>query len=417
MNYFVLTQNSTPIFKWVVKALGLILNVLYEIFAAIGIENVGLCIIVFTLVVKLIMLPLTVKQQKYMKLTAVMNPEIQAIQNKYKNKKDQQSQYAMQQETQALYEKYGASPMGSCLPLLIQFPILIALYRVIMNIAAYVPKIKAYYTSIIEALDISYLQNHEAFSDISGIADVSSIKDLSDTQINSIIDILSGATRGTSFDWSDLLARFPDVSTLYEKVTQINSIGFGIDLSQSPSALFGAGIVIVLAIPALAGLSQWFSAYVSNKISQASTAKNSDNPMNQSMKMMTVMMPLMSVFLCWTLPTGLGLYWILTAVFQVVQTILINKHFNKVDIQDIINENLKKQEKKKKKKGIYAEQVKNQANINTRSISQKANISSSSANEKNTDSHNNSGQTTKASPGGIGAKANMVKDYNLKNKK
>ena len=85
------------------------------------------------------MLPLTIKQQKSSKLMAVMQPEIQAIQKKYKGKEnDQKAMMMMQTETKAVYEKYGTSMTGGCLPLLIQMPIIFALYRVIYNIPAYV---------------------------------------------------------------------------------------------------------------------------------------------------------------------------------------------------------------------------------------------------------------------------------------
>ena len=86
----------------------------------------------------MLMLPMQIKQQKFSKLNSVMTPEIQKIQKKYQGKKDQQSQLAQQEEIKAVYDKYGTSPTGSCLQLLIQMPILFALYRVIMNVPAYV---------------------------------------------------------------------------------------------------------------------------------------------------------------------------------------------------------------------------------------------------------------------------------------
>ena len=88
------------------------------------------------------MIPLTVKQQKTSKMTSVMNPEIQAIQKKYKNKKDQASMVKQQEEIQQVYDKYGTSTMSGCLPLLIQMPLLLALYPVIYDMETYVPAIK-----------------------------------------------------------------------------------------------------------------------------------------------------------------------------------------------------------------------------------------------------------------------------------
>ena len=84
-----------------------------------------LSIILFTIVIYLLLLPLTIKQQKFSKLSAKMSPELQAIQNKYKDKKnDQAAMMAMNEEQRAVYAKYGVSPSGTCVQLLVQMPIL-----------------------------------------------------------------------------------------------------------------------------------------------------------------------------------------------------------------------------------------------------------------------------------------------------
>ena len=141
----ILTQSTTFIIGPVAKLLGYIMNWLFLGLDAIGIPNIGLAIIIFTFVTKLLMMPLTVKQMKFTKLSTVMQPELQAIQKKYKNTKDQNEMLKMQEETKAVYAKYGTSPTGGCAQLLIQFPILLALYRIIQNIPAYVPKIAAFF--------------------------------------------------------------------------------------------------------------------------------------------------------------------------------------------------------------------------------------------------------------------------------
>ena len=141
MEFYLLTQNSTPIFQYVVKLLGVIMNVIFEFLDLIGIPNIGLSIILFTIVIYLLLMPLTIKQQKFSKLSAKMNPEIQAIQAKYKGKQDNESMLPMNAETKQVYAKYGVSPSGSCVQLLIQMPILFALYRVIYSMPAYVTKL------------------------------------------------------------------------------------------------------------------------------------------------------------------------------------------------------------------------------------------------------------------------------------
>ena len=97
-------------------------------------------------------MPLTIQQQKFSKLQTKMQPELQAIQKKYKGKTDNDSAMKMNEETQAVYKKYGVSPSGSCVQLLIQMPILFALYRVIYNFPAYVTQVKNAFFPLVDNL-------------------------------------------------------------------------------------------------------------------------------------------------------------------------------------------------------------------------------------------------------------------------
>ena len=108
------------------------------------------------------MLPMTINQQRTSKMSSVMNPEIQSIQKKYRNKKDQASMMKQQEEIQQVYDKYGTSMMGGCLPLLIQMPFLFALYPVIYNIEAYVPAIKTASDTVQRFLTIPNLKEAPA---------------------------------------------------------------------------------------------------------------------------------------------------------------------------------------------------------------------------------------------------------------
>ena len=146
----ILTQNDGVILGPIAKLLGIIMNGIFIMLDKIGIPNIGLAIILFTIVIYLILMPLTIRQQKFSKLSAKMNPEIQAIQAKYKGKKDNESMMRMNEETKAVYAKYGTSPTGSCLQLIIQMPILFALYRVIDNIPAYVTKVKEGFSPFVD---------------------------------------------------------------------------------------------------------------------------------------------------------------------------------------------------------------------------------------------------------------------------
>ena len=123
-----LTKSSIPIIGQLASIMGWIMDGIYRVLDLVGIQNLGLCIIIFSIIIYLLMTPLQVKQQKFSKLSSVMQPELQKIQKKYKDKKDLASMQKMQEETQLVYQKYGVSPTGSCVQLLIQFPVLMALW-------------------------------------------------------------------------------------------------------------------------------------------------------------------------------------------------------------------------------------------------------------------------------------------------
>ena len=105
-----------PIIKQISWLLGQVMNGIYNVMSGLfGIENIGICIIIFTIIVYSFMIPLTIKQQKFSKMSAVMQPEIRKIQKKYEGKKDQASMLKQQEEMKLVYEKYGTSMSGGCL--------------------------------------------------------------------------------------------------------------------------------------------------------------------------------------------------------------------------------------------------------------------------------------------------------------
>ena len=139
---FLTSCTNFFLIRWIANILGFIMNLFYIVIDKFGIGKISICIIVFTIIVKLVMLPINIKQQKTMKLNSVIMPEIQAIQKKYANKKDNDSMMKQQAELNAVYQKYGTSPTGGCLPMLIQFPILLALYAVMACLPNYINEIQ-----------------------------------------------------------------------------------------------------------------------------------------------------------------------------------------------------------------------------------------------------------------------------------
>ena len=372
-------------------------------------------IILVTIVVRMLMLPMQIKQQKFSKLNSVMTPEIQKIQKKYQGKKDQQSQLAQQEEIKAVYDKYGTSPTGSCLQLLIQMPILFALYRVIMNVPAYVKPVKDLYLQVLNGLNATQMKQ---FFGIDGLA-----SGLSQDKINGCIDAMSGYTSsGSGVKLSDgvTLSKILEVADkgVADKIEGINNF-FGLNLSMSPSGMFNAGmisIIVALIIPILSGLFQFLSVQLSQKLNGAAM-DSADNPMASSMKIMNIMMPLMSIYMCWILSAGIGLYWMAGSLIMMLQQIFINIHMKKVDVNDIIEANKEKAaakaEKRKQKEGIYRDKVLEASKTNTKNISGNSKISASEKEEK----IRKAKEAAANKPNSMASKVNMVNEYNKRNEK
>ena len=416
-----LTQNSTFIIGPVAKILGLIMNAIFEFLNLINIPNIGLSIILFTIVIYLLLLPLTIKQQKFSKLSAKMSPEIQAIQNKYKDKKnDQAAMMAMNSETQAVYAKYGVSPTGTCLPLLIQMPILFALYRVIYAIPAYVGRVRDVFT---HNDFITNLMNQEGSQEF-----VSAFKSAAMyskqfgnekfTAENTFIDILNQAS---SAEWQSIAVEYPSLAEEVAYITDnLNSYNnfLGLNIANSPSFTVSQAfadkqwilLIGAILIPLLSALTQWINVKLMPNSNQQDTKNQSEQQaaMMSSMKMMNYMMPITSAIFCFTLPAGMGLYWIAGSVVRTIQQIAINKYIDKMDINKIVEKNTEKYEKKKEKiaqMGGYDLNTMNKyANMRTKNISSDKDVDySDNSNLSNTNS--------------LASKANLVRQFNEKNSK
>ena len=419
MTGLLLTQDSRFLLGDIARILGWIINAIFNFLDSVGIANVGIAIVLFTIIVYMLMIPLTYKQQKFSRMSMRMNPEIQAIQKKYKGKQDQASMLKMQDETKAVYAKYGTSPTGTCLPMLIQFPVLLAVYAVVYAIPAYIDKIKMAYYPLVTNL----LTTAGGSEFIKGLKSAASFQKSDFTLENTIIDVLNKATTA---EWDSIAAQFPGLSTIVEN-TQHTLSGFnnflGLNIVNSPwytiKESFSEGnylwIVIALLIPVLAGLSQWFSLKLMPQAAASQEGEGAE--MMQSMKMINNFMPLMSVYFCAILPVGVGIYWIMSAVVRTIQQLVINKHLSKMDIDEEIKKNIEAYNRKREKNGLPPERLNNVARTSTRNVeSTKREITSEERQKAIQDStaYYNKGA---AKPGSLAAKARMVEQYNEKNDK
>ena len=443
MSGIILTQYGGKIIGPIAKLLGYIMEGIFFVLDKIGIPNIGLSIILFTIVVYLLMMPLTIKQQKFSKLSAKMNPEIQAIQAKYKNKKDNDSMMAMNAETKAVYAKYGVSPTGSCVQLLIQMPILLALYRVIYAMPAYVGKIKEAFFPLVtnligQAGSSEFIQTfrnaamyskqftNEAF--VEGMVDNVYVQ-------NTYIDVLNKAS---TVEFTSIVDKFPslasDVENTLALLDKYNNF-LGINIGNAPSFMVSQAwnaeggikwlaLIVAFIIPFLAAFTQWINTKLMPQAENNGKKTDQQASMEQSMKMMNTMMPVMSAFFCYTLPAGMGLYWIAGSVVRSIQQIFINKYIDKMDIDELIKKNEEKRRKKLERAGIDPNTVNRYASMSTKnvnstnrpSMSSKATVKPMTQEErdaavkKSTEYYNQN-----AKPGSIAAKANMVRQYNEKN--
>lgn len=399
-----------PILGDIIDFIALLMGyIMQALFFITGGFNIGLCIILFTIIVRLIMMPITIKQQRFSKLSAMMQPELAAIQNKYKGKNDTASMQKMQLETKAVYEKYGTSPTGGCLQMFIQLPIFYGIFAVVRDIPYYVPRVKALFEPVISA--ITGVTNYNQVLIDSGLTTATY-----DTE-DALLRFLNAFS---SEQWETLKNAFTSygngisdtIAQQSEKILHVNNF-FGINLATAP----GFKLSLALLIPLLAGLTQWLSV----KLMQSKNPVNNDDENNtaaQSMKMMNTMMPVISAVFCVSMPSGLGLYWIMGSVVQCIQQIFINKYMDKVDVEKLIAKNMDKVNKKRAKKGLPPKKVDTSAVTNYEEAVQRKEDEVARRGERakeikeSTEYYNQN-----AKPGSLAAKANMVKMYNEKNSK
>ena len=452
MNLILLTQSTTPVIGQVAWVLGIIMNGIFYVIDLIGLPNIGLAIILFTIVVNLLMTPLNIKQQKFSKLQVKMSPELQAIEAKYKGRSDQDAMMAKNQEIQMVYAKYGVSATGSCVQLLIQMPILFALYQVIYRMPAYVTKIgntfKVLADKIISVDGGGFLQDSgvETINRMVAMYGQSMTKgDLS----NGVIDVLNKlssvdlATVAEHYDLTQLT--YQGKLILSNETTRglidVYNNFLGLHMGDSPSDLIKAGmaagawgiVIGAVLIPVLSAVTQWINVKLMPQ--QPKSDNEKANSMAASMKTMNMVMPLMSAWFCFTLPAGMGLYWVAGSVVRSIQQVVINRHIDKMDFDEVIKKNSAKSAKKLEKMKQTQERMNAYANMNTRNIQngkggqQKQNKPAVSTNphanakpkgqsmadKASVSTSAGSASTGSAKPGSMLEKANMVKDYNERN--
>lgn len=326
------------IFGW---PLGFIMWAIYLV-----VPNYAIALFIFTLITRVFLFPLAIKQQKSTAKMTMIQPRIREIQEKYKDNREKQNE-----EMSKLYQQEGYNPMSGCLPLLIQFPILFGLIDVVYNPLNHILRLS---TGVIETIKSVFSLGFSA-DQLKSLGMTEQLKMVSDVQSNQAFYLpFLGAEN-------------------VEKITSLNYNFLGIDLMMVPqwsmlTGIFSGGFNPVVLIPILSGLTSLAMAIIS---SRNAAQPAGDQQSAGMMKGMTFIMPIMSFWIAFSVPAGVGLYWTYSNIFALLQSLYMNKKYNPKELAAKAKaefEEKKKQEmlarkeaKKKVKAGLATDEEKQKA--------------------------------------------------------
>ena len=431
----ILTQSSGFLLGNLSKLLGWIMNGIYNLFNNWGVVTIALSIIVFTVIVRLLMFPLSIRSTRSGKIQAYLQPEFQNINKKYKGKKDQASVLAKQKETSALQKKYGIKMSTGCITALIQLPIFLSLYNVIQNIPAYVDRIKALYQPIADAImKVSGAKETlTAFVTENAIQRAPDLSKVTELTPNYVIDVLAKCGGDALDKIGTVFSSNPEVASAIaankDNIVASNEFILGINLSEAP----GWAWTWALIIPVASFLFQFLSMKLAPM--QLSGDPQQDAQM-KSMRRFMLVMPIMSFFVTISVPSGLGLYWAVSALVSVLITLSQNFYYSHADMAAITEKaRLKAEAKAERKKarnggvekkgfldrmqeaatGKNEAEQRSQDSEGMRKYGSARLKSYSSATSSRTDT--GAKKDVQYRPGSIASKANALRDYYERNNK
>lgn len=282
--------------------LGWILKIGYELT-----HNYALALFFFALVLQIILFPLGIKQQKNSVKQASLRPKEMAIRNKYAGRTDKVTQQKLNEEIMQLYQRENFNPMGGCLPMLIQLPILFSLYNVVISPLKYVcgftaETITAIQAKVYEIMSAANTAGFEAFAEGKAVRQIDLLNKMRELGLDNFVD---NAGKAVS---EDILPSF----TIF---------GGAMDLSQTPSFTNFSWLLIV---PLLTLIVTYGSTFINRKLMYN---PNPDAQNDMSMKIMNLSMPLLSVYISFTVAAAIGIYWVFRNVLGVLQQLILNKMF------------------------------------------------------------------------------------------
>lgn len=314
---------------------GVILNVIFEgVIMITPVAALGISIIIFTLVARILLTPLQLSSQRTTRGMSKIQPELLKIQNKYKGKTDQASQLKQSQEMQALYKKYKINPFAGCLPLLIQFPLIMGLFNVLRQPATYIKHLGAEYTNIATTIIEKVANYQDMLQPFQSNVETISRTTYDLTNNVSLGQFLSHLSTG---QWNQFVSGINDptvaqgINSALELKYKFETF-FGFNVVDTPSGLMSTQWWAII-IPIIAGA----STYIFTKLTMASnnqmqsTTDGQPNPGESMMKTMNIIMPIMTGAFAYTMPIGLAIYWIAGNVIMLIQQKIVNKMLEKQD--------------------------------------------------------------------------------------
>jgi YidC/Oxa1 family membrane protein insertase len=349
LDFVFLAQTTNFILKPLAWVLSFVIDLIYNgVVAMTTTQALGITVILFTLIMRVILFPLSLKQQRSSRKMQRLQPKIQRIQDKYKNKTDPESSRMMQMEMQDLYKENKTSPFSGCLPMLIQFPIIFVLFEILRNLAFYITDYGAYFDTLAtQVMNIAEYQTllQDNFAEV-----IKQIQKFDITTFDSIKDLLA---HFTSENWTQLYELIPALANnaqftdIVDTTQKLNSF-IGFNLTESGSLGFPD-----IIWPLLAGGTTWLQSWLMNKANEKRTIAAGGDPKknssNQTMKTMNVVMPLMTAFFVITMPLGIGLYWIAGNIFSILQQLLIDVIVDKEEYKQAVERKRELEEKRRLK--------------------------------------------------------------------
>ena len=270
------------------------------------VNNYGIALILFTVFFRLILFPLSIKQQKSSAKMQVFQPKIEEIQKKYANNKEKQ-----QEELMKLYESHGYNPMGGCLPSIIQLVLLFGVIYVVYDPLTHILRLPSETITALTDIVTAQLGNQGVYNQLA---------------------VISAIQNPDQIDWFSSIS-----SDIISQIQNFDYTLFGIYLGSIPT--WNSLLVI---IPILSGLTSFLTSFISMKMAPGM------NQQSGMMKGMMYGMPLFSLFIAFSVPVGVAVYWIAGNLLAIVQTVVLNKFYSPARYKAEYEEQVRKVEEQKK---------------------------------------------------------------------